>query len=773
MNIAINFESIKSSDVEALKKIKNLFLKLHKSNHNIIIIFKNSTLSDNEVLRYIEKRLILRYLKTNNIYYDQIIWNDNYSTKKDICLRNGIEILFENEADETIETASIDGIDVLYLESSEKKEPLNTYKVYKINQIEQAFEKVKIISEEKNKKIRKEDVIKPISGNPSIDKNWLQYYPYNFGKLKENNLTIYELLSYYNLDRMDVQAINYFGKSLSYKEFFDKIDECAKAFQNMGVKSGDIVPICMPNTPEAIISVYALNKLGAVADMLFPLSSKEEFKTYLQEVDNEKPFVMVDLIYEQVKDTLKELNFKKVIVASVSESMPVVLKIGYRIIQKIQKFIKKNNLIEKTKLGKFLTESKKKEINKIYTSKIDFDSDIYKKWSDFIKLSKNEKILNYKPFEKDREAIIVHTGGTTGNSKGVVLTNENINSYVEQFRMNGGKFRIGDKMLAIMPIFHGFGLCSSIHIPLCFGVSINLVPKVDNSKVDELFTKYKPNYIIAVPTFWKAVLKNEKLKNQDLSYVKYLVTGGDNMDESLEYETNKFFHERNSKAQICKGYGLSEAVAGVTYAFDECNKKGSIGIPMFGNDFKVVDIDTNSTLGYNEEGEFCLSGPTVMKEYLNNDKETEMVIEIDKNGKRWLHTGDMGYLDEDGVFYYTQRKKRMLVSSGHNVYPKQIEDVICSNKNVESCFVVGLNHDYKGSVPKAYIVLKKGINLDKNVIFQIKDSCSKKLSKHSVPSEFEFIESKDIPETKYGKVDYMALTKKANEKVKVLSLARR
>ena len=191
---------------------------------------------------------------------------------------------------------------------------------------------------------------------------------------------------------------------------------------------------------------------------------------------------------------------------------------------------------------------------------------------------------------------------------------------------------------------------------------------------------------------------------------------------------------------------------------------------MFENDFKIVDIDTNSTLGYNQEGEFCISGPTIMKEYLNNPKETEMITEIDKNGKKWLHTGDMGYIDENGILYYTQRKKRMIVSSGHNVYPKQIEDVICSNENVESCVVIGLKHNYKGSVPKAYIVLKKGIKLDKNVIFQIKESCSKNLSTHSVPSELEFIDSEALPETKYGKIDYRALTEMANKKEKVLTL---
>lgn len=767
MNIAFNFKSINLNDDESLKKIKDIFSRLHENDNNIFIII-DKNISKNKVKRYFEKKKITNFLKKNNIYFNHIIWNEDSSEKKDICLRNCIDVLVEDNISEAIYIASNCNIDILF--NGTKEEEIEKNKIHKIAKIEDVPEKIKNIFQSKQMKIKKEDVIKPISGNPSIDKNWLQFYPYKLRELKENNLTLYEFLLYYNMDHLDIEAINYFGKRLTFKEFFDKIDDCAKAFQHLGVKSGDIVPICMPNTPEAIISIYALNKLGAVADMLFPLSSKEEFKNYLQEVNSEKPFVMVDLIYEQVKDTLKELNFKNVIVASVSETMPVGLKLGYKISQKIKQFIKKNNLIEKTKLSEIISEKEKKEIKKIYTSKIDFKGGVYKKWSDFIKLSKKEKTLNFQPFEKGRKAIIVHTGGTTGVSKGVVLTNENINSYVEQFRMNGGNFKIGDKMLAIMPIFHGFGLCSSIHIPLCFGVSTVLIPKVDNSKVDELFTKYKPNYIIGVPTFWKAILNNEKLKGQDLSYVKYLVTGGDAITENLENSINEFFESRNSKANICKGYGLSEAVAGVTYSFDDCNKKGSIGIPMFGNDFKIVDIDTNSTLGYNQEGEFCISGPTIMKEYLNNPKETEMITEIDKNGKKWLHTGDMGYIDENGILYYTQRKKRMIVSSGHNVYPKQIEDVICSNENVESCVVIGLKHNYKGSVPKAYIVLKKGIKLDKNVIFQIKESCSKNLSTHSVPSELEFIDSEALPETKYGKIDYRALTEMANKKEKVLTL---
>ena len=563
-----------------------------------------------------------------------------------------------------------------------------------------------------------------ITGYPSIDKTWLKYYDEKQILADMPKCTIYRYMLNKNKKHLNDECLIYFGKRITYKEFDKLIDKCAASFIQSNIKNGDIVTICMPNTPEAVISVYALNKIGAIANMIHPLSSQNEIKNYLNEVDS-KMIITMDIAYDNVLKIMNNTNLQRIVTVEASNSMPWYIKMIYPFTKNKVKLNKNNKMVN---------------------------------WNEFLKEGKKTKVIEY-PYEENKTSIILHTGGTTGTPKGVELTNDNFNCMVEQFILNADKFQRGDRLLAIMPVFHGFGLCSSIHLPLSVGVSVNLIPKLDLKKLGFLFKKYHINHIIGVPTFFKALLKCDELKNEDLSYVKYVVSGGDIVKDSLENDINDFFKQHNSQAKICKGYGLSEAVAGVTFACDDYNKVGSVGIPMVQTNVKIVEPNTDDELNVGEIGEICVYGQTVMKKYYHNEEETNNTI-IDG----WLHTGDLGYYDGD-VLYFAQRKGNLIISSGVNVYPINIEQIIETHEAVASCAVIGIYHPYKIQVPKAFITLKPGYESSQEIKQEIEDLCKKNLNIYSIPYSYEFREK--LPETLLGKISHQRLQEE--EKVKVYS----
>lgn len=561
------------------------------------------------------------------------------------------------------------------------------------------------------KRLAEGEIQGPLLVNESLNKRWLKYYSDEQINSEMPEDTMYNYLIK-NTKGFDKQiAIKYFNTSISYSTFFKKIDQAAKAFLEMGVKKGDIITICMPNTPEAVISVYALNKIGAIANMIHPLSAENEIKDFINEVDS-KIVITIDQSCEKVINIIDKTNVKNVINVSAANSMDFISKKLYKFTKDAPKVPQHNKIIE-------------------------FD--------DFMKLS--HKFIGEVNISNNPEdtAIIMHTGGTTGTPKGVMLNSNNFNQMVEQFFNSENNFSQGDTLLAIMPVFHGFGLCSSIHLPLTHGVTTVLVPKLNGKKLDEYFTKYRPNHIIGVPTLYKGMLGNKKLNEMNLDYLKYVVSGGDLVKDSIETDINNWLEAHGSKAKLCKGYGLSEAVAGVTFASGSYNVPGSVGIPMVKTNIKIVDPDTKAELPVGKIGEICVSGPSVMQGYYNHEEETNNAL-IDG----YLHTGDLAYMDENGIFYFAQRKGNMIISSGVNVYPSNIEQVIEMHEAVSACAVVGVSDPYKIQVPKAFIVLKPGFEYTKELEEEIKELCVKNLNKYSIPASFEHIET--LPQTLLGKI---------------------
>ena len=364
--------------------------------------------------------------------------------------------------------------------------------------------------------------------------------------------------------------------------------------------------------------------------------------------------------------------------------------------------------------------------------------------------------------KKNDASIILHSGGTTGTPKGIILTNGNFNALAEQVKIVFNNVNVGDKILAILPIFHGFGLGVSIHATLNLGMEVVLIPQFNAKEADTILKKYKPAIITGVPTLYEAFLKNKGLENADLSFLKYCVSGGDTLTLEQTKRIDEFFKDHNSKARIQQGYGMTESLAAVCVGHGVANKPCTIGIPFPGTYLKIVAIGSQDKVSYGTPGEICICGPTVMTGYLNNPDETNLVLQKHKDGNIWLHTGDIGSMDKDGIITYIQRLKRMIISSGYNIYPQQIESIIESHPSVLKCTVVGVPHPYKVQVPKAYIVLKQDINLNHSIKKEIKELCFENLSKFSQPADFEYRES--LPTTLIGKIDYKKLEREAIEK---------
>lgn len=552
---------------------------------------------------------------------------------------------------------------------------------------------------------------------------WEKFYGENYKGIEVPNMSIYEYILERNTNNMDSIAINYFNKKMTFRQMFEQIALCAKAMRSQGIRPGDVVTICMPNTPEAVIAFYAINKIGAIANMIHPLSAEEEIKFSLQATKSVMLFA-IDLSYKKIKEIIDETDVYKTIIISASDSMPAALKVGYT--------LTKGRKVEKPKR-----------------------SEDYMYWHEFLLKGKkySEKVL--AKTTKDQPAVILHSGGTTGVPKNILLSNGNINAVSVQASIMLPELNSEDSMLAVLPLFHCFGLVVCVHVPLCLGASTILVPQFDAKRFDKLLTKYNPTLVPGVPTLFEALITNKHMDGVDLSYIKYIVSGGDTLTPAKNEAVNNFLKAHNCYKTIIQGYGMTETTGPATFGALGSDRLGSVGIPLPGNEVKIINPDTKEKCKAGETGEICLAGPAVMLGYLDNEKETNEMLEKDKKGKIWVHTGDLGYMNDEGILFFAQRLKRMLIVSGYNVYPSHIEDVIMSHPYVLNCGVIGIPHPYKVQVPKAYIVLNNNVKLTGKVKSEIKEYCQKNLAAYMMPKEFEFRES--LPKTLVGKVNYREL----------------
>ena len=553
---------------------------------------------------------------------------------------------------------------------------------------------------------------------------WDKYYTKEEKNYKFPDISMYDLLKKNNYNREKKIAINYFDNKMTFATFFNEIEKVAKAFSSIGVKEEDVVTLIMPNTPECVIAVLALNKIGAIANMVHPLSAEEEIKFFINDT-NSKVILTIDICAEKIMNIIEQTEVYKVIITSASDSMPFLLGLGYEILEGWK--------IPRPKSDGF-----------------------YMSYKEFIRNGFNTVQQEIKKYGKDQRAVIMHSGGTTGTPKSIVLTNGNFTSLALQIGM---KFRFESEIvLGILPTFHSFGLGVTIYGPLAMGFEVVLIPKFNIKEFPKMLSKYKPTIIPGVPTLFEAMLKAKKMNKNNISQIKFLISGGDDLSDALADDIVSFLRKNGSFGKLEKGYGLTESCAAVIATLDVEDKHSNIGIPFPGNDVCFVKPNTIEEVEIGEEGEICISGPTIMEGYLNNEEENKTTLQLHDDGKIWLHTGDLGKVDENGIIHYIQRLKRMIISSGFNVYPAQIEKVLKTDSRIDNCVVVGQPHPYKVEVPVAYIVLKKDVKKDSKLKKELKALCVKNLARHSIPSKFEFKD--ELPKTLIGKIDFKSLQKK-------------
>lgn len=519
-------------------------------------------------------------------------------------------------------------------------------------------------------------------------------------------------------------AYDFMGRSTTYKKFVEQINLCARALKAIGIREGDKITICMPNCPQTVIMFYAVNLVGGIANMVHPLSSEKEIEFYLKESGSICALTLDQFYhkFEAVRQHVDSLN--NVIIASIKDELSKPIKVGY-----------------------MLTEGRK-------IQKIPADAPIIR-WKEFFNMGSRYR-WKYKVHKEGKDpAVILYSGGTTGITKGILLSNLNFNALGQQIIATNPMFRPGDRMLAVMPMFHGFGLGVSIHSMLSQGGRCVLVPRFTPQSYAKLLLKHRCNFIAGVPTLYEALLRLPTMDGADLSFLKGVFSGGDSLSIELKKRFDKFLFDHHAVIQVREGYGTTETVTACCLTPSHMHKEGSIGLPFPDTYIKIVKPGTEEELPYGEEGEILLAGPTVMKEYMHHPEETAKTLQHHADGLTWVCTGDLGTMDSEGFVYFRGRAKRMIVTSGYNVYPAQIENILDAHEFVQMSCVIGVPDSYKMQKVKAFVKLVPGVEKNDETKRSIMEYCRKYVAKYAMPYDIEFRD--ELPKTLVGKVAYRVL----------------
>lgn len=526
-------------------------------------------------------------------------------------------------------------------------------------------------------------------------------------------------------------ALSYMGRIIPYSLLEKNIKITAKAFASIGIKEGDKVTVCLPNIPQAIYCLYALNHIGAIASMIHPLSAESEIEFYLRTAGS-KCAITLDQFYPKFEEVMKKYPLEKLIIASAGSELGTVKKVTFSLM----------NLGKTPKLPK---------------------NDTVMKWNEFFALGKKFKGDEPKVKKCDNDvAVILFSGGTTGTTKGIMLSNLNFNALALQTAAMSHYDIHAMKMLAAMPVFHGFGLGVCIHTMMVAGGLSILVPRFNVKAYANLIKTEKPNFIAGVPTLFEAITRNPYLDGVSLDFLRGVFSGGDSLSVELKKKFDKFLDEHGSPVHVREGYGTTECVTASCLTPYCEEREASIGLPYPDTYYQICAVGTCEEVPCGEEGEICLCGPSVMVGYMNNEVETANTLRTHADGNVWLHTGDLGKMDEDGFVYFKQRIKRMIITSGYNVYPSQIENILDAHPKVQMSCVIGVKDPYKMQKVKAFIVLRDGIKPSEDIRQELHEYCKKNVAKYALPYQIEFRE--ELPKTLVGKVAYTVLEKEAEEK---------
>lgn len=607
-------------------------------------------------------------------------------------------------------------------------------------------EKLSKLSEEewveRNKYLRNlslGNLLGPNTAYLSIDKPWLKYYSEAALEAIVPRMTAYQYMCYRcyeNDDNLNNAAISYFGKKISFKEYISKIDDTARSLYNLGIGKGDIITVMSVCNPEIEILLYALNKLGAVMNLIDVRSDYKQIKKYISEVKSDTVFVMDNFLPEfdkAMKDDEVDSLVERVITISPFNSVAFPFN----------------------KIASSKDRRNKKEFYKIIDN-IKKNSK-YMSWNEML----NTPIYRYSMYpgyEENTLAVLVHTGGTTGIPKTVKLSNENLNAMAVQYKVLDTGYNKGDTFLNDIVPFVAYGIAVTIHMPMCLGLTNIIAPILSPEEFTDSMIKYKPNHMATIPSYVNDFINNKKASKMDWSCIKHVGIGGDSFSLEKEIEFNDFLKNHGSTAVAEKGYGMTELSSSATSCMGKVNKLTSLGIPLPMNNMGIFDEEGNE-LEYNKEGEICICGKTQMMGYLNNLEEENNVIKTHVDGVKWVHSGDLGIVDEDGFLYLKGRIKRMIIHGGFKLYPQLMEGVISKNPNIDNCCVITIPSKEFGSSPEAHVVLKENkIEEWKRIKEELIELCKEELPDYSQP--VDYIVEEELPLTVVGKVDYKKLEKK-------------
>ena len=521
----------------------------------------------------------------------------------------------------------------------------------------------------------------------------------------------------------DHVAYEFMGKKTTYAELIRQIDRTSDALRQIGVRKGSIVCVAMPNVPQAIMMIYAVNQLGGTVNMIHPLSSENELLTFVNRVEA-KTILVLDQFYDKIKAIREQTGLQHVIVASVGDALSPLKRIGYALTA-----------------GRKLPQPKGEEGVAL--------------WKDFYQSGKS-----YTPQAENTDediALILHSGGTTGKVKGVCLSNRNVNTSAQQMIDGNPMIDSTDRFLSVMPIFHGNGLVIGIHAMLMIGARCVLIPRFTPESSAKDLLKSRCNYMSGVPTLFERLMEVEVMQNADLSFLKGVFSGADYLSVELEGRINQFLQQHHAPVRVRQGYGMTEGVVATTLNPIDRQKPGSVGLPLPGVEVKIVKPNTEEELPAGEIGEIVFSSQTNMVCYFRDEEETALVKRCHADGKEWIHSGDLGSVDDEGFVYFKGRIKRMIVTNGYNVFPNELENIIEGFPMVDRCCVLGVPHSEGSQKIKAFILLKKGTAPSDETREEILLLCRKSIAKYALPKAIQFVE--EIPKTKVGKVDYQALLK--------------
>jgi len=752
--ISVKFAIRYSDVIKNYNEIKKIFSGIKIDDTiNITVIFDNTeerVLSDlNEQKKYAKK--CKKKLQTLGIPFDHIIMTRE-SNLSELCNRNHIDVLISS------------------MQSDAKNFENNEFvTVFGMSNIDELNNKVFNYIKEWNEPILDDSV--EITDSPSNDKIWLKFYNKkamnDLKRLKPERNSAFQQIKINNQDFLYETAfeINGTDTAISYYELIENVEKYKAKFIERGIGYNDVVTIMTPNVLAGAYSVLALQEIGAIPSMVHVFTKKDVLHGYLTS-ENSKAVVMIGMeeVYKTVKEAIKGTNVKKVITVPLTDSLSFKYRLGIKLLNsKLYKFainISKSN-------GKYSLDKKQMNLKSIKNVVTQLITDFNETSGNFVApedevFESLEKFLSgdFKKVESrpNKIAALMHTGGSTGTPKAALITHDNLSSNVDQFEATIRDFKRGETMITIPPIFHVLGFNNCLYMPLRSGIKVVFVPKYNKEKLREMFIKHKPEYFFAVPKIGRDLLK-EDMSGVDMTKLKYMVYGGEEMDASFLTDATNLIQNNGAKIKASQSLGATEATCCVSNTFNNCNKIGSLGIPLIGLDAKIVkikskddnDYENIEELGYNQVGELCFSGDSIMQGYLQQEYNSS-TLRRHPDGKIWLHTSDAGYIDENGLLYFEDRTKDMIKINGEQVYTSEIKKLVTSYPLVEKCAITCISDSEGKKKIIATITLKtNNIYSEEKIKSDIIELCKSNLIKEAVPSKIEIKEF--MPETMYFKTD--------------------